>query len=378
MNHFIVDGRYKDLLEYQGIDVSVVLKKAGLPENALNHKTPTMKEVEYYRFLEAIDEVADDPGMPVAMATTDKIETFSPPIFASYCSRNGAACIERLSRYKKLIGPMSFVVSKDEETETVELATGDPALKMPSFMVRSEFAFLIGMIRRATGTEMKPERITMRELPKGSEFEEFAGIALEKGGRDTITFTNAALEEPFVSHSEAMWSYFEPELNKRLADLEVDDSVSARVRSALTELLPAGVSGVESVAEKLGMSHRTLQRKLSEEGTTFQKQLNSTREVLALHYIKNTDMTTNDIAYLLGYAELNSFLRAFSIWTGKTITEYKKTEIDRKQTEETEGRYEENTVFDYDTGTAAVRRHSGCGFRRHAEESEGDHGGIHP
>lgn len=77
------------------------------------------------------------------------------------------------------------------------------------------------------------------------------------------------------------------------------------------------------------MTKRTLQRKLSEENTTFQKQLNRTREILAIHYLRNTDMTTNDMAYLLGYAELNSFLRAFTSWTGKTITEYRKNLNDR-------------------------------------------------
>ena len=70
-----------------------------------------------------------------------------------------------------------------------------------------------------------------------------------------------------------------------------------------------------------------MQRKLSEEGTTFQKQLNNTREIMALHYVKNTDMSTNDIAYLLGYAELNSFLRAFSIWTGKSLTDFKRLSL---------------------------------------------------
>lgn len=153
---------------------------------------------------------------------------------------------------------------------------------------------------------------------------DFAGIQPETGKRNTVCFSNQDLLEPFISYNDAMWDYFEPELNRRLSDLDVDDSISARVRSALIELLPGGVSGIDDVAEKLGISRRTLQRKLSEENTTFQKQLNSTREVLALHYIHHTDMTTNDIAYLLGYAELNSFLRTFSVWTGKSITEYKK------------------------------------------------------
>lgn len=98
---------------------------------------------------------------------------------------------------------------------------------------------------------------------------------------------------------------------------------AARVRSALTELLPGGACGIEDVAEKLGLSKRTLQRKLSEENTTFQKQLNSVREMLAKHYIRNTDMTTNDIAFLLGYQEINSFVRAFSLWTGMGISEFR-------------------------------------------------------
>ena len=91
----------------------------------------------------------------------------------------------------------------------------------------------------------------------------------------------------------------------------------------MSELLPSGACSIEDVAGKLGLSKRTLQRKLSEEKTTFQKQLNSARETLAIHYVRNTDMSTADIAYLLGYAELNSFLRAFTVWTGKSISAYR-------------------------------------------------------
>ena len=128
-----------------------------------------------------------------------------------------------------------------------------------------------------------------------------------------------------------MWNYFEPELTKRLADLEIDDSTSARVRSALAELLPSGETTIDDVARELGISKRTLQRKLKEEKTTFQKQLNSTRESLAVHYLSNTDITTNEIAFLLGYQELNSFLRAFSLWTGKTVSEYRRQHQDQSK-----------------------------------------------
>lgn len=330
MNHFMIDGRYKDLLTYHGLDVGMVLKKARLPEDLLNHRNPVMKENEYYRFMEAIEQVSNNPEMPIKLSTTDQIESFSPPIFASYCSKNGRVCIERLSRYKKLIGPMVFAVKAGNEYTTVALLPGDQNLELPGFLVQSEVSFLVNILRKATKETIVPVAVTMKCPPASDVLASWIGIVPEKGDTNSITFTNSELEEPFISFDEAMWSYFEPELNKRLSELDVDDSISARVRSALTELLPGGSSGIEDVAEKLGLSKRTLQRKLSEEHTTFQKQLNSTREILAKHYIQNTDMTSNDIAYLLGYAELNSFFRAFTAWTGKSISDFKKSDYAEK------------------------------------------------
>lgn len=104
-------------------------------------------------------------------------------------------------------------------------------------------------------------------------------------------------------------------MDKYILDGKYLEMIGVKVGEALKE---AGVP------EKLGISKRTLQRKLTEEDTSFQKQLNGVRELLAKHYIKNTDMSMDDISFLLGYQELNSFLRAFSIWRGISVSEYKK------------------------------------------------------
>lgn len=325
MKNYILDGRYKDLLQWHGINVEEVLKKAQLPGDALSHRVPTMTEEGYYRFLQAINDLSHDETMPIKLATTDKIEAFSPPVFASYCAKNGGTCIERLARHKRLIGPMQFTVTKDVETTTVEITGYDEELTQPAFLIASEFVFLTNIIRRATKEVVDPVKVEMKILPEGKAISDFLNCPITESSRNAITFRNTDLMIPFISYDEGMWSYFEPELTKRLAELDVDESVSARVRSALSELLPGGQCGIEDVAVKLGLSRRTLQRKLSEEDTTFQKQLNSVRETLAIHYIRNTDMTTNDIAFLLGYQEINSFLRAFSIWTGMSISEYKQS-----------------------------------------------------
>ncbi len=324
MRKFTLDGRYADLIRANDMDVGELLRRANLPGDALAHRHPTLDEAQYFRLMEAIGETAPAPDAAVRMATVEHVESFSPPIFASYCSRDGRTCIDRLARYKRLVGPLEFDVVDDGESTTVRLCTQDAGDALPQFLVMGEIAFLTGIIRKATQADVVPARVEMREPPADPAFSEFCGVTVKKGEANSVTFSNADLDLPFVSHDEAMWSYFEPELSRRLEELDVDDSTSARVRSALAELLPAGACGIGDVADKLGMSARTLQRRLSDEGTTFQKQLSSTRETLAKHYLANTDMTAQEVAYLLGYAEFNSFTRAFSVWTGKGVAEWRK------------------------------------------------------
>lgn len=105
--------------------------------------------------------------------------------------------------------------------------------------------------------------------------------------------------------------------------MDIDDSYGKRVRNVLVEILPRGEFSIEDVARALGISKRTLQRKLKVENTNFQQQLNATREMLAKNYLLNTSMTTDDIAFLLAYQETNSFLRAFNTWTGMSVQKYR-------------------------------------------------------
>lgn len=325
MDNYILDGQYGKHLELIGIRVGEALKKAGVAEDLFSRKRPSMNEADYYRFMDAVAEQITDPSMPIAIATADNIESFSPPIFASYCSKNGRTCMERLSRYKRIIAPMRYEVSENEGKLKLCVSASKDELTMSQFLVETEMVFIVHIIRTATKSSISPVRATMQKPVHDKEFLDFLCCEVTESHENALLFNLSDMEKPFVSYNENMWEFFEPELQKRLDEMERDDSFSAKVRSALTELLPGGAGTIDDVAAKLGISKRTLQRKLTEEDTSFQKQLNGTREILAKHYIRNTDMTSDDIAFLLGYQELNSFLRAFSVWTGMSISEYRRT-----------------------------------------------------
>lgn len=327
MDRYILDGQYGKYLEMIGIRVGEALKTAGVPEDLFSRRKPVLDEEAYYRLMDAVGAQIADPSLPIKIASADNIESFSPPIFAAYCSKDGRACLERLSRYKRIIAPMRYELSEADGKVRLEIATSTDTLTMPQFLVETEMVFVIHIIRTATKANITPVEVQMQKPVTDDDFVAFLGCPVVKGEENAIVFHASDVERPFVSHNDNMWEFFEPELQKRLYEMERDDSFAAKVRSALTELLPGSGGTVDDVAAKLGVSKRTLQRKLTEENTSFQKQLNGTRELLAKHYIRNTDMSSDEIAFLLGYQELNSFLRAFNIWTGMSISEYRQSNV---------------------------------------------------
>lgn len=324
MDRYILDGQYGKYLEMVGIKVGEALKKACVPEDLFSHKQPVLDEAAYYRFMEAVGEQITDPGIPIKLASAENIESFSPPIFAAYCSKNAEVCLKRLQRYKRIIAPMRYDISINDAVTELTISASSDELIMPRFLAESEIIFIIHIIRSATKYNIIPMKVIMQEPVTDIEFTEFLGCTVTKGNCNFISFKSEDMHKPFISQNDVMWDFFEPELQKRLYEMERDDSFSAKVRSALTELLPGGNGAIDEVAAKLSVSRRTLQRKLKEENTTFQQQLNGVRKMLARHYIRNTEMNSNDIAFLLGYSEINSFFRAFSLWTGMSVSEYRK------------------------------------------------------
>lgn len=101
-------------------------------------------------------------------------------------------------------------------------------------------------------------------------------------------------------------------------------SAAGRVRQSLSRGLAEGQTTLSAVARQLGMSERSLQRRLADEHVTFDALLDEVRRELALHYLSDAKIAVAEIAYLLGYSEPSPFHRAFKRWTGKTPAEARK------------------------------------------------------
>ncbi len=104
---------------------------------------------------------------------------------------------------------------------------------------------------------------------------------------------------------------------------DADDPFLHSLREALRRSLPRGEAGVDHLAGELGISRRTLQRRLAERGTHFQAILQALRSQLARHYLADSRLGITDIGFLLGYSDQASFSNAFKIWYGCSPSDYR-------------------------------------------------------
>lgn len=316
---FEVSAGWKLLLNALGIDTSNVLKRAELPSDLFSLKDASLSTEEYFRMWRAVEFVAGDPKLPLKIVHAMTSDAFSPPIFAAYCSPNLNIALERLSKFKPLIGPMKLEVFKTQESTSLELSFLDQKVNPPNFLAGLELGFFVQLARMATREHLVPLKVvTPTNLENLDDYTEYFGVKPVKGPHVSIQFRADDAKKPFLSENKQMWEFFEPGLRKRLSEVSTQEGTVARVKAVLLEMLPSGQSTVDEVAYRLLMSRRTLQRRLNEEDTNFKNVLAGVREELARHYITRSDLPYTQISFLLGYEDPNSFFRAFNAWTGTT------------------------------------------------------------
>lgn len=312
------------LLHDAGISLRNVLVRAGLPHDLIARGPVRLSSDDYFGLWQGIEEEAADPLLPIRLGRAFSVQAFDPLIFAASCSRNFEIAAERIALFKRLVGPMRLVVQRADGETTLEFEW-PPGIVPPTSLAITELVFVVALIRAATRVHVQPIRAAVTSTHCFEpEFHDYFGISLESGSVHSITIAEADAKRPFLTVNEGMWATFEPQLRTRLADLARHSITSDRVRAALLELLPAGDSSIGTVARTMAMSPRSMQRQLRSEGTTFQELLGEIREQLAHHYLGRTDLTTSDIAFLLGYEDPRSFLRAFSARLGETPGEFRR------------------------------------------------------
>jgi AraC-like DNA-binding protein len=326
---FSLQPGWKVLLRDMGVNPALVLRLAELPADLFARKDASLSPADYFRLWHGLEQAAGTDVWPLKMGQVLSVEAFDPPIFASLCSANLNTALGRLSQFKQLVGPLTLMLEITAHQTCVTLDCYGNDEPIPRSLGVAELVFLTQLARLATRKRIVPLRVELVQPPSETgPYQEYFGVPLSRGATNRLIFSATDARQPFLTENAAMWDFFEAGLSKKLSDLDTEASMQERVRSALLEMLPAGQSSIEEATDRLAMSKRSLQRRLSEESSRYQEVLNDTRRELAHSYLSRSSASLVEIAYLLGFQDGNSFIRAFRGWTGQTPGEYRLSRVE--------------------------------------------------
>lgn len=182
--------------------------------------------------------------------------------------------------------------------------------------------WLVGEEFRVAQVEFcQPQPPGHAEREEYAEF--FACPVVFDAPRNQLVYDAEVLQLTVPNASEELLQLLQERANRLLEGVSQGSGIAARITSLLATQLTNRVPDKARIAAQIGMSERTLQRRLREEGTSFQEILDKTRHYLARELLRNTGLSLNEVALQLGFAEPSAFFRAFKKWEGCTPGQYR-------------------------------------------------------
>jgi len=317
-DRFRVSRTLPHRLEELGLVPAAVLQQAGLPTGLFDQEKVLITTEEFFALYRAIAEASNDPAFGLKLGTEERVERYSPIAIAALSARSFRDAVQRLARYKQLTCPEEIrLVEQGNEcaVQFVWLLAHD---KEPPLLVDLCFAWIVAIGRRGTRRPVNPKRLELQRPPAHRELYEghFRCPVKFKAKQNALVFSKADMDLPFVTYNADLLAIVAPQLEAELTEQLAQKTFSEQAKGVLKRLLAGRRPGIQEVAKELRLSSRTLQRRLTEQGVTFQRLLEDARRELARHYLLHSSLELNETAYLLGYDDANSFFRAFHDWEG--------------------------------------------------------------
>ena len=316
--HFRVPSRLSSKLKEAGIRVSSVLQQAGLPPGLLDQPRILVTTEELFALWRGIGQTSPDPAIGLHLGTENKPEHFDPIALAALSTGSFGEAMRQAARHKQLSCPEEIVHEADDTEWSIQfrwfLADGDE----PEVLTDLCFAWVLSIARHGTGTRMSPLRLELvRPRTYAKALERHFGCSVIFGTpRNAIVFRAPDADLPFITRNAELLAMLAPQLDEELKQNKRQETFRERVHSAIQKKLTGRRPRIQDVARELRVSSRSLQRHLQDSGSSFQRVLEEARRQLARHYLTNSMLELNEAAYLLGYEDVNSFVRAFRTWEG--------------------------------------------------------------
>ena len=315
-----------ETLEAAGLDTHALFEQAGLERAAMSDADARFPTEGISLLWQLAATRSGNPAIGLTNSSVVRQGSFDVVAYAMMSSANLLGSLERAVRYVDILSDAAtLTLADDREGHRLILELFGGKHPVPRQRFEFDLMTLLSFFRWITNRDLRPLAFELRFPPPADPqpYQDAFKCPLRFNAPvNALLFarTDATLPLP-TAHPELA------EMHERIASEHLQRLDPAqtchRVRAVIIRHLPDGEPRRPKIATILGMSERTLQRRLTAEGTSFQRLLEDARRELARHYLGQREVSLADTAYLLGFSDQSSFFRAARRWFASSPRDYR-------------------------------------------------------
>jgi AraC-like DNA-binding protein len=299
-----------------------LLSKAGLTIDQINDQHTRIKVKSQIRFLELAATALRDDLLGLHLASDYDLRKIGLLYYVLASSDVLDEALHRAARYSRITNEAISLTFRPARDAAIALDYVGIERRSDRHQIEFWLVSFVRLCRQLTNRRLIPSRVRVvhHRDRTPAELRSLLGCEVEFGANvDEVVFPSTVKQMPIGSAdchlNELLVKYCEEALSNREPGRI---TLRSTVEKAMAPLLPHGKARVAEVARKIGMSPRTLARRLAEEGLTFSEIADQLKADLAQHYLRDGDLPISQVAWLLGYREVSAFTHAYRRWTGMT------------------------------------------------------------
>jgi AraC-like DNA-binding protein len=324
--------RIKKQLEYlesNGIDIIPLLAQLGLNMDSFNDPTQFHPFEHYKLVLEFALRQTNDLNYGLDFGNDPRIGGTLGMMCAS-AKNLKEALIQGCKLYNVQGDFAEILFVEDKSHPKIEYKVMDSWLltspKTAKIEIDAMFSFINNILKVNSNNNLGPWMISFSypKPDKANKYYEIFGLQPEFDAEsNAMVFDSSTLLIPMKAFNPETNRVLKNYLNEELLKIEKSESITDKVKRVIHSFYRYKFPDIETVAKKLNMTTRSLQRKLSTENTTFQVLLQEAVFSIAKKLLRQNHLTISEVSYMLGYSDIGNFSRSFKKYTGKSPKEYK-------------------------------------------------------
>ncbi|MEM6630653.1 MAG: AraC family transcriptional regulator ligand-binding domain-containing protein [Bacteroidota bacterium] len=268
------------------------------------------------------------PGFAVRVGQQMKMDDYGVLGLSWKTCSKAAEIFERCERYFQLLSnTYVFKVEKEKEVSKIHLMR-DTYRRGVELSNEATFSATVVVLQAMTETEISPISVSFKHAAPTdlmSHHEGFKCPVYFNQPHYEMVYTASDLDMRTAKADKSINKFLLERVEEETKGLAISPiKIASDVEDLIIDALPSGIPSINQIGEHMGMSSRTLTRRLADSGVTFRELVRQTQEKISKKLLKHSTSSMSEIAFQTGFSEQSAFNRAFKRWTGQSPTTFRK------------------------------------------------------